>query len=855
MSDLHADLDAILRPALEQSSISVVLVDETNRILFFNQAAEHLWGYRRDEVLGQDMQLLLPPDLHVTHDDYVRKNRAGGENRLDGSTREVLMEHRDGRQLWASLSLSKVDLGGRIHYMAFARDVSAEVATREQNRLLLMAVDHTDKVVFVLDEERRIVQTNRAFTKLFGYTKSEAIGKVPSQFLASPRADETALARLRSSAWGATPFHEEILAVDKHGRDVWLQVSVNPVFDEANGHRVRNLVVALSDITEDRRIRDLERDMLAALTSNLSFMELGEYLCRRIELITPGVVATLTRVADGRIHHWAAPHFSSVYTTALDGMRIGEGVASCGTAAHRGEPVMVYDIDTDPLWASYKHFVLPLGLHACWSYPVKRRNGSVAATFAFYFREGGTPDVYLERIAHASVHLCALAIEREENRQRLTQLVQFDTLTGLPNRNQLHHLIDERLTSSAAQGIFFFCIDVDRFKDINDTLGHAAGDRALVAIANRIQKHLVPGQILCRAEGDLFVIVAPGGDVNGASLMAERLQNTISAPIEVDGHQLSLSASVGISHYPGDDDGRDILLAKAKQAMYQAKKSGGGGYRFFDSEMNLMAHDRLLIGAALKRAIAHRELYMCYQPQVRSDTGELYGVEALVRWHDAEFGEISPEKLIGLAEEIGEIEPIGLWALHEVCRQRAAWRDAGVPVPLVSVNLSPLSFRNRDLPTYIAGLLRDHDMPGTSLTIEITESAAMTLTRDMLEIVHKIRALGVGLSMDDFGTGFSNLSNLANLPVTEIKIDRSFIAQCLQESRLQSLVMAVIDIGKSLGLTVVAEGVETEAQWDLLKKHHCPVVQGYFFSRPLAPRDIPAWIDHRNKSLAPGPIA
>lgn len=840
----YADLHHLLLPALEQSTISVVLVDEANRILFFNQAAERLWGFTPEEVLGRDMQVLLPPTLHAAHSDYVRRNREGGENRIVGSTRELRMERRDGKQLWASFSLSKIDVGGRIHYMAFARDVSVDVATREQNRLLLMAVNHTDRVVFVLNEERRIVQTNRAFTRLFGYTMEEALGKVPSQFLASPRADQETLSRLRSNAWGTSSFHEDILAADKYGRDVWLQVSVNPIFDDADSNRVRNLVVALSDITEDRQIRDLERDMLAALTSNLSYLELGEYLCRRIESITPGVVATLTRVANGCIHHWAAPHFPPDYALALDGVPIGEGVASCGTAAHRGEPVMVYDINSDPLWSSYKHFVLPLGFHACWSYPVKRRNGSVAATFAFYFREGGAPDTRLERIANASIHLCSLAIEREENRQRLTQLIQFDPLTGLPNRNQLHRLVDEQLAGASPQGVFFFCCDVDRFKDINDTLGHAAGDRVLVTIATRFQRALRPGQLLSRLEGDLFVVAAPKSDITAASLMAERLQATISVPMDIEGHRLSLSASIGISHFPGDGHDRDILLARAEQAMYQAKKSGGADYRFFDVEMDLLAHDRLLIGTALKHAVAHGGLHLRYQPQVHSSSKGLFGVEALVRWHDPKFGEVSPARLIAIAEEIGEIEPIGRWVLREACRQMAAWRDAGVPVPRVSVNLSPLSFRNQELPEFVASLLRDHALPSTCLAIEVTESAAMALTADRLNVLQKIRALGVGLSMDDFGTGFSNLSNLANLPVSEIKIDRSFIAQCLQNGRLRALVMAIIDIGQRLGLMVVAEGVETQEQWDLLKKHHCPVVQGYFFSQPLAAMEVSHWIDN-----------
>ncbi|EEH8378439.1 oxygen-sensing cyclic-di-GMP phosphodiesterase [Salmonella enterica subsp. enterica serovar Montevideo] len=813
------DGNPILLPALEQSILAAVLVDENDCVLFFNQAAERFWGYERHEVLGKGVLPLLPESLRGVYGGYVRKDREGGLPKVAGMSWEVLMEHKNGQQVWAVFSLSKIDLEGRIYYLALVRDVSDEVAMREQNRMLLIAVNNTDRPV---------------------------LGWEPSSFLTSPKMPVDECRHFHSRPCGRERFQDDALVVSRDGKETRIRVSSTPIAShDDDGFPGYSVDV----ITEERQIRDLERAVLTALTSSLSFSELGDYFCRRIESIASGVLVSVFRVAERRLRLWAAPSFHASYGLDWEGIEIGEGVAGCGTAAHRGEPVMIYDIETDPLWEPYKHKILPHGYKACWTYPVKRRDGSVAGTFAFYFRQGGQPDAHLERIADASIHLCALAIEREENQQRVNQLVRYDILTGLPNRSLLCQHINELLLSNPEQEIAFFYLGLDRFKDINDTLGHASGDLVLVETGNRLKSHLDDGQFLARVESVMFVLVVPDCDVHRAALVAAHLQRVAGAPMEISGFSLDPTVSIGISQYPESSRDRDDLLRNAKSAMGRVKASGGGEYLFFSVGMNEAARDRLLLGTALRRAIAGNYLRLEYQPQVRPDSGELYGVEALARWRDPEFGVVPPDRFISLAEEIGEIEAIGRWALREACRQMAGWRDEGVQVPVVSVNLSPLSFRSSDLPDFVAGLLHQYALSGECLTIEITESAAMALTSDMLEVIHGIRALGVGLSVDDFGTGFSSLSNLANLPVTEVKIDCSFIDKCLQESRLQSLVMAVIGIGQNLHLTVVAEGVETEAQREMLKAYHCPVLQGYLFSRPLAPADIPNWI--RTASDAP----
>lgn len=837
--------DNILFPALEQTFMAVVLVDERNRILFFNEAAEKLWGYPREEVLGRDMVILIPRDLKHAHGDYVRHNRDGETSRVVGMNRELQLERKDGTLVWTSFSLSKIDVDGRIHYMAAARDVSREVAAREQTRLLLLAVNNTDRAVVVLDEHHRIVQTNRAFTCMFEYDSEEAMNQVFPAFLSSKGNADDVLKRLEEHLEGNRWFQDELLTKSRSGKELWSRISVNPVHEEHDHRHTRNLVVTFIDITEERNIRNLERDVLAALTSRMTFQETGDYICQRIESIAPGVLVSVCRIVDEKMRPWAAPRFPKEYGEYWEGVAVGEGVASCGTCAVRGEPVMVQDIRTDPLWAAYKHQMLPHGFRACWTYPVKRRDGTVAGTFAFYFKSRKEPDAFLVRIADASVHLCALAIEREEGRQQIDRLVRFDALTGLPNRQYLYHHLD-KLLASKVQELAVFFLDINRFRKVNESLGYSAGDQVIITLANRLQERLSQQYFVSRVGGAQFVVVAVDCSASDASHLAELMQYILGAEISAAGQTFRITASIGISHSTGGD--KETLLAHAESAMERVRESGGS-YQFFNPELNQVVMKRLRLGMELRDAVKSGHLRLEYQPQICAADGKVYGFEALARWHNPEMGDISPGTFIPLAEETGEIEHIGLWALREVCRQLSEWTRRGIDVPAVSVNLSAHNFRNPDLTRYIAELLNEFQLPGDVLTIEITESAMMELSDEMLERVREIRSMGAGVSMDDFGTGFSSLASLAYLPVTEVKIDKSFIDRFASDRRVNALVEAVVSIGHNLDMTVVAEGVENTNQYQRLKKMGCSVIQGFLFSRSLPADTLPEWLDTYRSAL------
>lgn len=834
---LGADLGSLLRSALEQSCLAAILIDENDQVIFFNGAAERLWGYKHDEAFKLNLQQLLPEFLclHI-HTDCWEDGLTDTETRHD-----ILINQPNGKQQCLSISLSRIVISGRVYHMVFAYDASKEEDICQQNSMLLAAANHTDLPILVLDQDRNIVQVNRAFTENYGYEADEIIGQDPTTIFISPLMMKDEVNTFLGLPWGKSKIQAEAKITSKDGSESWIRISSSPIKEGAPARLIGHSVDVVCDVTEERLIRNLEHDVLEALVSNLSFSDMGSYLCQRVRESAPDVIPSILLVdSERKLRPWAASGLVAGYSEALDGVEIGENVGSCGTAAYRGEPVLVNDISTDPCWKDYRQLALSNGLQACWSFPVKRRDGIVACTFAFYFSTPRSPDIFHMRIAEACQHLCILAIELEENRRQMTRLVQFDTLTGLPNRSYLHHHVSE-LQTSGIESIAFIGLDFDRLKDVNSTLGYKVGDQVLVIIANRLQERLKPDEFLCRVESDFFFLVIANCDVYRATATAEYIQAIVGEPVEVAGHILNLTVSIGISHSKEGECDLETFLANAKSAIVEVKAAGGNSFKFFSPEMNQEAWQRLLLGVKLKRAITNGTFYLQYQPQVHSN-GRLYGVEAMARWHDPELGEIPPEKFIRIAEETGDIEVIGRWVLREACRQMAEWQHQNVQVPRVSVNLSPYNFRNKDLPEFIASLLQEYSLTGTSLTIEITENLMMRLSPETLALLQRIRVLGVGLSVDDFGTGYSCLSNLANLPVTELKIDRSFIENSLQQPRLQSLVEAVLGIGRSLDLTVVAEGVETEEQRIMLGELGCPVMQGYLFSRPISAHHLTEWL-------------
>ena len=426
--------------------------------------------------------------------------------------------------------------------------------------------------------------------------------------------------------------------------------------------------------------------------------------------------------------------------------------------------------------------------------------------------------------------------DRKRFEERLSFLAQYDVLTGLPNRalfyDRLRQALGRAKREQTMVGLMF--LDLDRFKQINDTLGHAAGDRVLKVVADRLKGFLREVDTIARLGGDEFTVVIEGvSQPEQLSGVAEKMRNTLGEPVDLDGRDLSVSASIGITLYPRDSEDIEQLIKNADIAMYHAKHRGGRQqFQFYEQGMRPLAAEHLELETQLRRAIEEQEFVLHYQPVVDMASGRIAGMEALVRWQSPQ-GLISPAKFMPLAEESGLILDIGKWVLRAACTQARKWQREGLPSLRLAVNLSPLQLSQQDLLASIMEILRESGLAPQHLELEITENTVMERSRDTMATLTRLEQLGVQISVDDFGTGYSNLAYLKQFPVHSLKIDHSFVRDITTHRDDAAIVSAMIAMAKSLGLGVVAEGVETRQQLDFLRAAGCASYQGYYFSVPL----------------------
>ena len=434
------------------------------------------------------------------------------------------------------------------------------------------------------------------------------------------------------------------------------------------------------------------------------------------------------------------------------------------------------------------------------------------------------------------VWILADITERKQAEDRMRHIAQTDALTGLPNRMALLLRLAQLLPDARRHNwkVAMMFLDLDRFKMINDTLGHQVGDELLREVACRLSKLVRETDFVARLGGDEFVIILPGINTPAdAATIASKVTAALSTPIEANGHELHTSPSIGISIFPDDGVDGDTILKNADTAMYHAKAAGRNNYQFFAEDMNRSAAERLNIERKLRHAIARNELSLDFQPQFNAGDRAPIGVEALVRWHHPSEGLISPARFIPVAEETGLIVDIGEWVLTTACLEMARWINAGIKPMRMAVNVSALQLRRRDFCETVANALTTSGLPPELLELEITESSVMENPQEAILILERLGRMGVTLAIDDFGTGYSSLAYLKLFPIDHLKIDRSFVADIEHDLNDRAIAFGTIALAHSLGLKVIAEGVETEDQFDLLRANGCDEVQGYLLSRPL----------------------
>jgi len=424
---------------------------------------------------------------------------------------------------------------------------------------------------------------------------------------------------------------------------------------------------------------------------------------------------------------------------------------------------------------------------------------------------------------------------------RMSYLAQHDHLTDLPNRTLLNDRLTQAMALARRHGrkLAVLFLDGDRFKHINDSLGHAIGDRLLQSVALRLLDCVRRSDTVSRQGGDEFVILlSEVTRPQDAAVSAEKILQAMSAPHRIGPHDVHLTMSIGIVTYPDDGTDAETLVRNADFAMYEAKKNGRNNYQFFRPDMNVRAVERQSIESGLRDAMERAEFVLHYQPKMNLETGAIIGVEALIRWHHSERGLVPPAQFIPVAEECGFIVPIGRWVLREACHQAKAWQDSGLRPVRISVNVSAVELRSSDFVAGVRDILTETGLDPRYLELELTETFLMQDSKSTVAVLRALKGMGVQLALDDFGTGYSSLSYLKRFPIDTLKIDRSFVRDLTTDADDASIVTAVIGMGKSLHIGVVAEGVETREQLAFLREQSCPEGQGYYFSRPVAAEEF-----------------
>jgi diguanylate cyclase (GGDEF)-like protein len=604
------------------------------------------------------------------------------------------------------------------------------------------------------------------------------------------------------------------------------------------------LALQNSRLEQEAVIRAGQGHVLELIARSTELAEVLDSLAHLVESQLEGMmVSILVLDEDGKhLLHGAAPSLPQAYNQLIDGIAIGPKVGSCGTAVYRREPVIVTDIELDPLWEEYRSAAASYGFRACWSTPILSHERKVLGTFALYSNTVRSPSSTETRLIDMATPLAGIAIERQLTEKRIRYMGDHDALTGLPNRTLLEDRLKQAILYAQRYNrlVTVVFLDLDKFKLVNDSLGHSAGDELLKTVAQRMLQCVRRTDTVVRLGGDEFVIILfdQPSDLDGVTPALHKIQEAILRPIQLSGHTLHVTCSMGLATYPADGSDTDTLLSNADAAMYRAKELGRNSYQFYTSEMNNKVQGKLAMQDGLRNALNHDEFLLLYQPQVDLQSGQIIGVEALIRWQHPELGMVSPIKFIPQAEETGLIVPIGDWVIHAACRQNKDWQDAGWPPITMSVNISARQFIERDLIDRVMHALQETGLDPMYLELELTESLIMQDLQQAISKMKELQSMGISLSIDDFGTGYSSLAALKSFPIARLKIDQSFVRDLPDNENDKAIATAVISLGHKLNLKVIAEGVETEEQQTFLRENGCDEIQGHFFSRAVSAEEI-----------------
>ncbi|MCJ8293190.1 MAG: EAL domain-containing protein [Colwellia sp.] len=594
-----------------------------------------------------------------------------------------------------------------------------------------------------------------------------------------------------------------------------------------------------SKIQANQRLSRYRNEILELIVNSSSLKKVLRAIVSSAELEFKEVRCSILLLNEARTNLTvgAGQSLPDFYNQAIEGVAIGEGVGSCGSAAFTGKRVIVEDIATHAFWAPWAELAAKAKLGACWSEPIISSSGDVIGTFAIYHEQKSSPTKEQFDLIDNFSQLASIAIERVQANKAIWRHANFDSLTGLPNRNMMreHLALALRTCQRKRTKLAIIFLDLDNFKDVNDTLGHDVGDALLVEVAKRIKSVMRENDIVARLGGDEFVVIINElVDLQGLNSICQKIISKLSTPYSLVGETIHTSGSLGVTIYPDDATNIDILLKNADQAMYSAKSLGRENYQFFTASMRDAINNRVALINDIRKAIDNEEFSLVYQPIINLSNNEIYKAEVLIRWNHPSKGFISPELFIPLAEETGLIIEISDWVFKAAIETIDTLRTEFHPDFQLSINTSPLQYQadKGNIINWLVSLQKEGIAPG-AIALEITENLLMESgdkINDMFELIHNA---GIAISIDDFGTGYSSLSYLKLFKANYLKIDKSFVQKMVTESDDLALCEAIIMMANKLKMKVIAEGIETEQQQQLLQQLNCEYGQGYFFAKPL----------------------
>jgi diguanylate cyclase (GGDEF)-like protein/PAS domain S-box-containing protein len=790
----------------------VWLADRRGECSFVNQAWEDYTGRSAEQERGARwLESVHPDDRH-------RVLRQWDE--ALGLRRPLETQYRllrgDGTWGWVQHSAVPIndEMGRLTGYLGTCNDITeqraAELKAVAKEAEIRMLADNVPVLIAYFDaKDLRCRFANKAYAHMWGWDEDSILGRTVAEVIGSEGYAEIK-PHIESVIRGDNVTYERSIK-DAQGNTRILEVNLRP--QRGEGGRTLAAFVLIHDITRHRRIEQALRE--------------GEERLRKFSEATQvGIVFH----EDGRVTD------CNEALLRLTGYQYDELV---------GSQIIQY------VSPGYREDALD----------AVRKGSEQAYESEIIARDGTRIPVEFEgRTLPFEGKVYRLSVVRDIRRRRASQaridfMAHHDLLTGLPNRalllDRLEFILATARRRSTQAAILF--IDLDNFKTVNDSLGHAAGDALLKIIAGRIPAALREVDVVSRHGGDEFLVVLPDleGDQSPVAV-AEKLLATISEPMELEGQSISVSPSIGISLFPRDGDTADALIKNADAAMYLAKERGRSNYQFFNERLAESAYRALTLETRMREAIREGAFLVHYQPQVRVDTGAITGVEALIRWPQKDGSWIEPNDFIPVAEQRGLIRTIGKWVLREACRQNVAWQKAGLaPLP-VAVNLSSVQFRQRDFVSEVEEALAESGLDPRYLAFELTESMLMSDTSDMVRTLESLKAMGVRLAIDDFGTGHSSLMHLKRFPIDKLKIDRTFVRDTPDDADDCAITAAIIDLARNMGITSIAEGVDRREQLEFLKSRGCEEAQGYLFCRALPPDEIADWLSRPHSGTITG---